>query len=479
MASELIQSLSGRQEQRQVQGMAPRLLTALKHLQMGREELGREVAAELMRNPALESETEGEWRAGGGGDGLLRTELERGLAPREVSDDGADEPEAPEDPEDDWRQRQLDSLAARPSLYEHLAAQLDGVRLTPGARLAAMQVIGNLDANGWLPVPLAEVAREAGVGLAEAEEGLRAVQGLEPCGVGGRGLGECLLLQLRDRGLAEDSWPVRLVRDHLAELGARELSPALRRMGLDAKGWAEAKAVVRSLDPRPGAQYSTERTVGVQPDVEIVAREGGGGYEARLLDDGVPRLRISRRYEELLQDPATGAEALAFLREKIRSGRFLMGSIEQRRATLQKIGQLIAETQGPFLDEGVAALRAVTLEQAGKALGLHATTVGRATAGKYVRTPQGVKPMRFFFSAGGTRAAGDGGETVALAPAAVKDELRRLVGGEDPARPLSDDALAKALARRGLRVARRTVAKYREQARIPSSHERRRQGGRG
>lgn len=504
----LTQTLDPRLEQRQTQAMAPQMLASLRRLQMGREELAREVAAELMRNPALESEMDGEWRSAAGGpdaggvgegrgggtttsaDGPSRAELERGLAPRSVADDGESGPgsAASGDPDDDWHQRQLDSLVAAPSLYEHLAAQLDGVRLSPLARQAALQIIGGLDSNGWLMVPLADIAREAGVSLQDAEDALRAVQSLDPCGIAGRGLGECLLLQLRDRGLADNSWPVRLVRDHLADLGARVLPPRLRQQGLTEAEWQSARQLIRTLDPRPGAAFSTERAVSIVPDVEIVPLDDAPGYEARLLDDGLPRLRISRRYEDMLRDPRTGPEALAFLREKIRAGKFLMDSIEQRRNTLLRIAQLIADTQVPFLREGVSALRAVTLESAGKALGLHGTTVGRATAGKYIRTPQGVKPLRFFFTSGGVRAAGaaaasgEGGgpdDAVALSPEAVKDEIRRLVAGEDPAHPLSDDALAAALNARGLRLARRTVAKYREQARIPSSHERRRRAAGG
>lgn len=498
----LSQTLAPRLEQRQTQAMAPQMLASLRRLQLGREELAREVAAELMRNPALESEMDGEWRSAAGGpdagggigrgggetasasDGLSRAELERGLAPRSVADDGesASGTSGGGDPDDDWHQRQLDSLVSLPSLYEHLAAQLDGVRLPPLVRQAALQIIGGLDSNGWLMVPLADIAREAGVSLQDAEDALRAVQALDPCGIAGRGLGECLLLQLRDRGLADDSWPVRLVRDHLTDLGARVFPPRLRQQGLTEAEWQSARQLIRSLDPRPGAAFSSERAVSIVPDVEIVPLDDAPGYEARLLDDGLPRLRISRRYEEMLHDPRTGPEALAFLREKIRSGKFLMDSIEQRRTTLLRIAQLIADTQAPYLREGVSALRAVTLESAGKALGLHGTTVGRATAGKYVRTPQGVRPMRFFFTAGGVRAAdaadagaGGGSDAVALAPEAVKDEIRRLVAAENPAHPLSDAALAAALNRRGLRLARRTVAKYREQARIPSSHERRRQ----
>jgi len=470
------QTQGGRLEQRQLQGMAPQMVASLKRLQMGREELARDVAAELERNPVLESEAEGTWVSGGGG--LPADELERDLAPRSVADDGADAARSTPDEENDWRQRQLDALVAPPSLYEHLEGQLDGADLSSGARAAALQIIGNLDANGWLLSPLEDVARDAGVGLQDAEEGLKAVQGLEPCGVGGRGLGECLLLQLRDRGLPETDWAVRLVRDYLPELGAQHLPERLRRLGLREDAWLAAKKLILSLDPRPGAKYASERTVGVVPDVEIVEREDAPGFEARLLDDGLPRLRISRRYEEMLENPKTGAEALAFLREKIRSGKFLMGSIEQRRATLLRLGQFIADTQEAFLREGVAHLRAVTFEAAAKTLGLHGTTVGRAVSAKFVCTPQGVRPMRFFFTAGGTRAAAsDGAEAVALAPEAVKDEIRRLVAAEDERRPLSDDALADALARRGLRVARRTVAKYREQMRLGTCHERKRRYG--
>lgn len=456
--------------------MAPQMVASLKRLQMGREELAREVAAEVERNPVLESEAEGTWVAGGGG--LAAGDLERGLASRPVGDDGAGAVRGAAGEEEDWHQRQLDALVAPPSLYGHLEGQLDGADLSPSARAAALQIIGSLDANGWLPVPLEDVAREAGVGLQDAEEGLRAVQGLDPCGVGGRGLGECLLLQLRDRGVPEEDWAVRLVRDYLAELGSQRLPERLRRVGLREDAWLAAKQLIRSLDPRPGAAYTSERTVGVVPDVEIAGREGAPGFEARLLDDGLPRLRISRRYEEMLEDPATGPEALAFLREKIRSGKFLMGSIEQRRATLLRLGQFIADTQEEFLHEGVSRLRAVTFDAAAKALGLHGTTVGRAVAAKFVRTPQGVRPMRFFFTAGGARArTPDGATAAALAPEAVKDEIRRLVTAEDERRPLSDDALAAALARRGMAVARRTVAKYREQMRLGTCHERKRRYG--
>lgn len=479
------QGLHQQQKQRQELKMAPRMIQSLRFLQSPLPALQELVRAELEQNPVLEEKLGGadaalvapeSLTAAAYGDADQENDfdaddyareidaLERMLAERPAADVPSAVPSSPE--AEQKRQYFLDSITAPPSLHAHLMTQLNAAGVTAAQKQAGEYIIGNVDENGWLAADAAEIAREADVAEDDVRAALAVVQEFDPPGVAARSLQECLLLQLRRAGHAPDSLPSQLVSAHLAELGTQ--SPAaLAKAG----GWTEADTatalkVIAALDPKPGAKFSAPPPVYVTPEVEIRATPEGG-YAVDMLRDGLPRLHLSGEYTEMLQDPATAADAKKFLQEKLRDGQFVLDSLHQRRQTIRRIAEEIAVAQQDFFAHGISKLQPLTMGALAAKLGLHETTVGRAVSGKYVRTPQGVFELKFFFTP--SLKTADGG---AVSTVAVREAVRRLIVREDICKPLSDQAIADALGAQGLPVARRTVAKYREELGLPPAHKR-------
>lgn len=366
------------------------------------------------------------------------------------------------------REYLLNSLSSAPSLREQLEGELAVSDVPPKIRTLAEILIGSIDDTGYLRTTPADVAMSGGATLDEAEEALRLVQSFDPPGVGCRDLAECLKLQLERAGkltpvLAE------LLDHHLEEIARNRLPQLAKKLGISLEELNRCLAELRRLNPYPGSALTPESSEFVMPEVEIV-REGGR-YVVRSRRNGAPRLFLAERYLKMLEDPELSAEDRAYLREKAAQARELMRALELRRATIERIAEVIARTQRDFLDHGVEELHPLTMRQVGEALDLHETTISRAVANKFVETPQGVFPFKFFFSTGFTA---EGGEE--LSSRAVMEKIRELIGREDPAKPLSDEQLALLLKEEGLAVARRTVAKYREAMNLPSSNLRRRHG---
>ncbi|MBR6022017.1 MAG: RNA polymerase factor sigma-54, partial [Kiritimatiellae bacterium] len=445
MSTELGQRLA--QEQR----LTPQMLQSLKYLQATAVELRDLIREEAEKNPTLEVEE-------GHGE---REDIDEYVAREEGEREDGEEAAA-------RHARQMELLTAGETLGDHLEGQLAGGGLSADVKRAAEWIIGNLDAGGWFRGRLEEVPGEAGVTARAAEEALRVVQSMDPPGVGARDLGECLWLQLRDAGWGENSLPARVAREGLEALASGGAAGVASKLRVSRAAAEEAVGVVKRLDPRPGLRYGTKPAPVVIPELEIVEGEDGA-FRARLLTDGLPELRLSAEYEAMAADKGTAAEARSWIKKALRSGGRVMRCVEQRRATLLRVGQLVAERQGEYFREGLGRLRAMTLGEAAEALGVHETTVGRAVGGKYARTPQGVRELRYFFTTG---LALEGGG--ALSHEAVRNEIARLVAREDARRPLSDAALAAALRKGGVAIARRTVAKYREQLGIEPSHRRKR-----
>ena len=479
------QGLHQQQKQRQEMKMAPRMIQSLRFLQSPLPELHELVRAELEQNPVLEEKL--------GGDELPRAApepltaaayddvdqendfdsddyareidaLERMLAERPT--DGLPGPPAPSPEAEQKRQYFLDSITAPPSLHAHLMDQLNEAGMSAAQKKAGEYIIGNVDENGWLAADVAEIAREAAVTPDDVLAALAIVQEFDPPGVAARSLQECLLLQLRRTGHAPDSLPGQLVVSHLAELRTQSAAELAK-----AGGWAEADTAaamqtVLALDPKPGVKFSAPPPVYVTPEVEIRPTPEGG-YAVDMLRDGLPRLHLSGEYTEMLQDPTTAADAKKFLQEKLRDGQFVLDSLHQRRQTIRRIAEEIAAAQQEFFAHGISKLKPLTMGALAAKLGLHETTVGRAVSGKYVRTPQGVFELKFFFTP--SLKTADGG---AVSTVAVREAVRRLIAREDIRKPLSDQAIADALGAQGLQVARRTVAKYREELGLPPAHKR-------
>ena len=469
-------------QMRQEMKLAPRMLQALRFLQVPWPELRELVRAELESNPVLEEKLGDGEAALPASEPLAATAsdevdqendfepddfgreidtLEQMLEPRPLA--GAPGTPAPSPEAEEKRQFFLDSITAPPSLHAHLEEQLNESGLDEAQKQAGAYVIGNVDDNGWLAADVAEIARDSGASEAAVRAALAVVQEFDPPGVAACDLKECLLIQLRRAGHGDGSPAARLVAEHLEELGSQTAAQLAQATGLDEPAVAAALKAIAALDPKPGLKFSAPPAVYVTPEVDI-RKTAAGTYVVEPVRDALPRLRISAEYEAMLEDPETAAEAKKYLVEKIRAGRFVVDSLHQRRTTIRRIAEEIAAAQGDFFEHGISKLKPMTM---GAKLGVHETTVGRAVAGKYARTPQGVFELRFFFT-GGLKTA-DGGS---ISTEAVKEAVAKIIAREDLRKPLSDQAIAEKLNGQGLKVARRTVAKYREELGLPPAHKR-------
>ena len=389
---------------------------------------------------------------------------------------------------DERRQFFFDSIPATESLQQHLTAQLDERDLTPEDRALAEQIVGSVDSAGRLETPLADIAQASFRPLADAERMLAVVQGFSPLGVGARDLRECLEIQLRADPRSAGSAALRLVSDPeaFALLEKRDYRAIAARLGIPEAGVAAAVRDLAALDPAPGRAYAQARTEWVRP--EIVVRETEDGrFEAFLDEDETPRARLSeswlRRFERLKRETAALAKdrsksakdrraARDWMADRIRAGRELLDGLSQRSATLLAVARSVAARQQDYFREGADALKPLAMSQVAADVGVDESTVSRAVSGKYLRSPRGVAALRSFFVAG---VSDGGGGTVS--PNRIQARLRAIVAAEDPARPLSDQAVSDLLGKEGMPIARRTVVKYRELLGIPPAAERKRLAG--
>lgn len=450
----------------QQQVLSPQMRQSLEILQATALELQQLVRQELETNPVLEEEVPEKDAAeagedGGENDGDPEEDLLRGIEEdwRDFSAVGSQN----SDPDAEARRRQfLEGIAPPETLTSHLEQQLGRLALDPVQRRIATLLVGNLNEDGYLAASPEEVADEAGAETAEVVEMLHLLQTLDPPGVGARDLSECLRLQLARRGLS-GSTAARLADGHLDLLGRKKFMEIASALGVPQDEVRAAGALIAELNPKPGRAFSGEAAQVLAADV-IIERIGDD-YVVSLARDSVPHLRISRTYRDLLGTSGGAAEVRSYLRDKIRGGKFLIKSIQQRQQTILAIAREIAARQRPFLEEGISALVPLTMAQVAEVVGVHETTVSRAIAGKTVATPQGVFEMKFFFTSGYKSEDG-----AAVSSTSVKDAIAGLVRGEDPHRPLSDQQIMAKLKEDGVVVARRTVAKYREALGILPSH---------
>lgn len=352
------------------------------------------------------------------------------------------------------------------NLGDHLRAQLSVEVLNEGLRAAAEAVIGNLDDNGYLGSSVEELAESEAIPLAVMEEGLRVVQLLDPSGVAARNLRECLLLQLADLA-EEDSLAWRMVEDHIELLDGRHSKELCRALSASSEEIDAALELIRTLDPMPGARFCCSGAQPVEPEIFIF--KDGDQWVIQTLDEGVPQLRLNRSYRYLLErSDSTDKNVRNYVKERYASALQLIKNIEQRKQTILKVCQCIVERQGEFFELGADYLRPMMIKEIAEEIGVHPSTVSRAVANKYAHTPQGTLELRFFFT---EAVQGRAGNTTSLL--AVKRLVKRIIDEEDPARPLTDEQIMERLHEEGIEVTRRTVAKYREDLRIPSTHHRR------
>jgi RNA polymerase sigma-54 factor len=357
-------------------------------------------------------------------------------------------------------------LSSPVRLSDHLQQQLSIEVLNDALRDAAEAVIGNLDENGYLRMTLEELADSEQIPLSLAEQGLRVVQLLEPSGVAARDLKECLLLQLADRA-EEDSLAWRMVEEHLELLDGRHAKELCRLLKAQPADVASALALIRTLDPMPGSRFAANQAQPVEPEIFIF--KDGDQWVIQVSDDGIPQLRLNRGYRHLLErNDQNDKEVRNYVKDRYQSALQLIKNIEQRKQTILRVCQCVVERQGEFLERGLDYLRPMMIKDIAEEIGVHPSTVSRTVSNKYCHTPQGTFELRFFFT---EAVQGAGGNSTSLL--AVKRLVKKIIDEEDPAKPLTDEQIMERLRGEGVDVTRRTVAKYREDLKIPSTHQRR------
>ena len=495
MKTGLSQSTSLRQELK----INPRLYQAMDLLYMPLLDLQQHLKQELLINPFLE---------------MVEPEDDEEEAQQEGEADGTDpatdiaEPSTPEteqkkEGEIDWEEILLDGFdtpghreeheekeyyepvsVERRGLDDHLRDQVSLLDLNPRQLLLAEEFIGNIDENGWLACSLEELlpgindvvlkaAEELGrdavplYTMDEAEAMLATIQALDPPGVGARDLRECLLIQMRESGRLE-TLEGRLVSDAFDELISHRWSEISKRFGVSVIEVQKAADEVAKLDPKPGLRHSDATDNYIVAD--LVIDKIDGKYHVFINDANLPRLRLSKIYQEIAKDRRKfDGENKEFISSKLNSANWMIQAIEQRRQTMLKVTNYIVDRQRDFFEKGIQHLRPLTLREVAEHIGMHESTVSRVTNEKFVQTPRGVLPLKFFFSSG---LSTTGGEDVSAR--GIKDQIQKLVEGEDPRNPLTDQAIVAILSDQGVNIARRTVAKYRDQLGVLSARMRKR-----
>jgi RNA polymerase sigma-54 factor len=482
--------------------MTPQLQQAIKLLQLSRMELVDMVREELLENPILEDSVEvaaesqklsaPEVTA----DGPRTADVERiGETETPVSQLGegktdttaevkADTRSGEAVAEFDWETYLDSQSAAAPmpsykpnnedlpsleatltrgtSLFDHLDWQIKLSRFSAQEESVAELIIGNLTPDGYLDVPLDEIAEESGSSVEFTESVLKRVQELDPPGIAARNLEECLMIQARVAG-ADDEVVIGLLTRHLANLEKRNYAAIAKDLNQPLDEIYEAAKVVMSFDPKPGRAYTDEEPTYITPDVYI--HKVGEKYFVVANDDGLPKLKISEFYRTALTQ---GSKAREYIQERLRSAQWLIRSIQQRQRTIVRVTESILRFQRDFFDRGAAYLKPLILRDVAEDIGMHESTVSRVTTNKYVHTPQGIFELKYFFNSGITRTNGDD-----LASEAVKLKIKQIISTEDPKHPHSDQKIVELLGDQNIEIARRTVAKYREQLKILSSSKRR------
>ncbi|OLB06322.1 MAG: RNA polymerase sigma-54 factor [Candidatus Rokubacteria bacterium 13_2_20CM_69_15_1] len=459
--------LSLRQSQRVV--MTPLLQQAIQLLQLSTLELQEVVQKELLENPLLE-----ESPAEDGAEAPEASEAGPPPAAERQTDDLPfdpisvmfDEPEerslvAQEEREDPPFENIARSAS---SLADYLEDQLRFATEDPVARRIGAEIIGNLDEDGYLRAELAEIAGRCASTPEEVERVLtEVIQRFDPIGVGARTISECLLLQLRANPPV-DPVSVEIIEQHFEDLSRRRYADIARALKLPVDRIMESVEEIMGLEPKPGRRFGGNDSRYIVPDVFVYKL--GSDYTVVLNEEGIPRLRVNSLYRSLLR--SSGDEARQYVEQKLRSALWLIKSVDQRQRTLRKVTQSIVKFQREFLDKGLPYLRPLSLRDVGEDISMHESTISRVTTNKYVETPQGLFELKYFFHSG--IASGDG---EMVSSVSVKKMIQDLLANEDATKPLSDQEVAGILKGRSLTIARRTVAKYREELGILPSHQRR------
>jgi RNA polymerase sigma-54 factor len=472
------------QSQKQVQGLVltPQLRQSLRILQVPAAELLREIGEEMAANPLLEE--------------VEPVSTERPEAPahsEEPEDDGPrelalgdDDFDALKRMKEDWdesyyeeirsqgytqedeerRRHLMESATGEASLAEHLAEQARTASEDPAVQAALRLLIDALDERGFLEEDLSSLALRSGQPYEAVVTAHTLLMGFDPPGIGARDLRECFLAQLRQRGRGL-STAARLVNDCWEPMMGRRLEECARLLDLEMDGVREGLAELAKLETVPARRFARDDNRVVTPDA-TVELDDEGRWKVVMDDRHVPKLRLVPAYKDMLAGNALGEKERAYILERMRQGKFLIGAIEERQRTIERLAHIILERQGDFFEHGPSRLKPLTMTDVAKEMGVHETTVGRAAANKWMLTPHGLKEFRWFFTSG--VATSDGGT---VAQEGVQEMIADILARENPAAPLADEAITAELRKRGVQIARRTVAKYREALGQPSAHMRR------
>jgi RNA polymerase sigma-54 factor len=455
--------------------LTPSLQQAIKLLPMSTLELSELLNQEMVENPMLEE---------------VPTEE---LQPLEATQEKQEEKPADKEKTDTWDDQDFEyffgeylddgyrpsaptevkelppienTLSTAASLSDHLLWQLSMQTDEPLTRDIGEAIVGNLDDDGQLVATVEELAAMGPWPVEDVERTLALVQTFDPIGVAARDLQECLLLQLRHLGM-EGTPAEKIVTEHMRLLQNHQVPELARKLGMSIDDLKQHIEVIRHLDPKPGSRYNPSQSQYVIPDVYILKAEDQ--YVAVLNEEGMPQLRISPVYRRLMDKSVAdnSEETRAYVKDKFRSALWLIKSVDQRQKTIHKVATSIINFQRDFLDHGIEYLRPLVLRDVADDIGMHESTVSRVVTNKYMHTPQGVFEMKYFFHSG--IASSYGG---AVSSVTIKQRIRKIIEQEDPKRPLSDSKIVDILQREGLDLARRTIAKYREELKIPTSNQR-------
>ncbi len=494
-----------RQRQTQSLVLAPQLRHSLKILQVAALDLRSVIQEELQNNPTLEElPMEGESldktapddatdRDSDSSGNSAADNAADASAPADHSDSKREELDFSKDKEfeilgkldEDWRdhmasvggaqpytsedaerrQHFFDSLVNEQSLQEHLMQQAEMTDLPKPELDALRHFVGGLDDRGFLTQTPSDVALQTGLPLDSVQRALQVLRTFDPAGIGAKDLADCLLAQLAAKG-REGSLAARMIRDHFDLLTRRRIPELARKLGAEADDVQLAIEEIGKLDPAPGRRFAEDNNRVVVPDVTV--DRDGDDWKIHLNSDYIPRLRLSSTYRDLIAKGTLSKEERDYLRERMRAGKFLIDSIDQRQRTIERITREIIKAQKEFFERGVSQLKPLTMTQIAEVVGVHETTVSRAIANKYIRTPHGVFDFKYFFTPGYQAESGS-----SVSNTSVKEMIADLINLEDKSGPLSDQELVAKLQEKGITIARRTVAKYREELGILPSNLRR------
>jgi len=491
-------TLKQRLDQRQIQKLilAPALQQAIKLLPMTNLELIDVIDEELAQNPMLELEEEEDAEKPADTDAETPSEEESEPKPER---DGAEVPDAePEPPapepgleaepepgiealfqeyfDDGFRSYSperrdapaLENFLSRsPSLWDHLNWQADLTFFEEKDKEIAQLIIGNINEDGYLTLSAEDIARQAGVDVLAVEDIREEIMFFDPVGAGSLNLKEALTAQLDNLRL-KDPITRAIVSEHLPLLEKSDYAQLAKVLNIPLSAIKDHIDIIKGLDPAPGRKYSQDRTSFVVPDIIISKEEGE--FRVSLNNEGLPRLRLNAYYRRLVQSALKdNPEAYRYLKDKMKKALWFLRSLDQRDQTIYKVARYVVDKQKDFFEKGLEFIKPLTLMEIAQEIGVHESTVGRVVANKYLQSPEGVYPLKYFFH---KSLAGDFGEEVSSLR--VKDKIKKLVEGEDRDNPLSDMEIEDILGRQSFRLARRTVAKYRKQLGIPPSHIRKR-----